>query len=454
MSGIPYWRSMLTGTLVLFALVCGLAGSPGRAFRAKVRAAGYPATCEEVEALLPATPAGRNAAPIYRSASRALVFFSKSDFEDEDTFLSWASGKWPAATEPIPQAALNLMARHLKRNAASLSLFHEAAQLPECQFTPAWMACEVGRVHHDSMASLYHGASLLMAEAVYCAATGEAGRGANAVLDVVRMSHALEDEPDSQRIRSTLLYISYDALGQLINRTVCVEDDLAALQRAFSDAVEPGFIARAVLYDFAAMNYDPDAYYQSERFRSSYDVAGWVRVTSWARNRLSHWSARQDFRNVCGRHLFRATIGTSDLPYRQQVALREGLRERAEAMPRSLRLSSWQWRLGYHYITMQEALVVARIRIAEAVLAVERYRLANDSLPSGLNALVPQYLEEVPIDPFSDEPLLFRKTGSCYIVYSVNLDCEDDGGIQSKDMYNGDITFTVERPAPTASSSV
>jgi hypothetical protein len=39
------------------------------------------------------------------------------------------------------------------------------------------------------------------------------------------------------------------------------------------------------------------------------------------------------------------------------------------------------------------------------------------------------YINEIPIDPFSDKPLVYRKTDEGFTLYSVGLDFKDDGGI-------------------------
>jgi hypothetical protein len=64
-----------------------------------------------------------------------------------------------------------------------------------------------------------------------------------------------------------------------------------------------------------------------------------------------------------------------------------------------------------------------------AALAIERYRRDNGGeRPSGIAALVPRYLPSVPIDPFTDAPLLYALRDGGYDVYSVGPDGADDGG--------------------------
>jgi hypothetical protein len=69
-------------------------------------------------------------------------------------------------------------------------------------------------------------------------------------------------------------------------------------------------------------------------------------------------------------------------------------------------------------------------RTSIATLAAERYRRAHGGdAPVSLDALVPDYLAAVPQDPFSGQPLRYRRTADSYVVYSVDVNRIDDGGV-------------------------
>ena len=82
---------------------------------------------------------------------------------------------------------------------------------------------------------------------------------------------------------------------------------------------------------------------------------------------------------------------------------------------------------------LQQAKCVALMRVARAALAIERYRLTTARLPDKL-------ADSTPLDPFTGQPLRYKKLAKGYVVYSVGEDGKDDGGDEKKD-----ITFTVER---------
>jgi hypothetical protein len=68
------------------------------------------------------------------------------------------------------------------------------------------------------------------------------------------------------------------------------------------------------------------------------------------------------------------------------------------------------------------------------ILALKRYRLENKEYPASLNELIAKdYLKELPMDPFSDRPLTYKKMADDFILYSLGFDFTDDGGQIGKD---------------------
>ena len=73
------------------------------------------------------------------------------------------------------------------------------------------------------------------------------------------------------------------------------------------------------------------------------------------------------------------------------------------------------------------------------ILAIQRWRLEKDQYPATLEELVSAgFLDELPMDPWSDKPLVYKKTDDDFILYSVGYNFTDDGGEYAKDR-NGNI---------------
>jgi len=84
------------------------------------------------------------------------------------------------------------------------------------------------------------------------------------------------------------------------------------------------------------------------------------------------------------------------------------------------------------------------------MIAILRHKQDTDRYSQNLNQLVTAgYLKQLPIDSFSDKPLVYKKTDDNFILYSVGPDFKDDGGISGKDskgrdrqwLDNGDTVF-------------
>lgn len=70
----------------------------------------------------------------------------------------------------------------------------------------------------------------------------------------------------------------------------------------------------------------------------------------------------------------------------------------------------------------------ARLDAARAMVAVERYRRVEGAPPDRLRTLVPRFLDRVPVDPFTGDPLRFAAGDTGYVVYSVGPNRTDEQG--------------------------
>jgi hypothetical protein len=86
-------------------------------------------------------------------------------------------------------------------------------------------------------------------------------------------------------------------------------------------------------------------------------------------------------------------------------------------------------------------------------LAVRLYLAEHGDPPERLEQLVPKYLPELPDDPFTGRPLIYRPQGASYLLYSTGPDLDDDGGSAIPgDVLFGNGDFTLDpTDAPAAS---
>jgi hypothetical protein len=68
-----------------------------------------------------------------------------------------------------------------------------------------------------------------------------------------------------------------------------------------------------------------------------------------------------------------------------------------------------------------------------STIAILRYKADNGQLPENLEQLVSTgYLKNLPMDPYSDKPLVYRRKKDNFTLYSLGADFDDDGGAPSK----------------------
>ncbi|UCF16319.1 MAG: hypothetical protein JSW59_02455, partial [Phycisphaerales bacterium] len=93
-----------------------------------------------------------------------------------------------------------------------------------------------------------------------------------------------------------------------------------------------------------------------------------------------------------------------------------------------------------------EALYQATI----VTLALKRWRLEKNVYPETLSELIAAgFIEALPMDPYSEKPLIYRRADDDFILYSVGPDFTDDAGQYGVDRYgqarkwadNGDTVF-------------
>jgi len=88
----------------------------------------------------------------------------------------------------------------------------------------------------------------------------------------------------------------------------------------------------------------------------------------------------------------------------------------------------WQHWQGIQRAAVRHKRIIAHERLLYAELAVRCYQTEQGRSPTGLEQLVPKYLQRVPLDPFSGRPMNYRSQGTNWLLYSVGEDSVDDGG--------------------------
>ncbi|MHC4586931.1 MAG: redoxin domain-containing protein [Planctomycetota bacterium] len=75
----------------------------------------------------------------------------------------------------------------------------------------------------------------------------------------------------------------------------------------------------------------------------------------------------------------------------------------------------------------------AEIQALITTIAILRYNSDKNGYPATLSGLISAgYLKELPKDPYSNKPLVYKRTQEGFTLYSFGADFDDDGGLHSK----------------------
>jgi hypothetical protein len=89
------------------------------------------------------------------------------------------------------------------------------------------------------------------------------------------------------------------------------------------------------------------------------------------------------------------------------------------------------------------------VRAAQTALAIELWRgTANRpaAAPEKLDELVPQFLSQIPTDPFDGKAIRYARQKTGYVVYSIGRDGIDNHGqISPKRQRSEEPAFMVDR---------
>jgi hypothetical protein len=89
---------------------------------------------------------------------------------------------------------------------------------------------------------------------------------------------------------------------------------------------------------------------------------------------------------------------------------------------------------------------LARVDLIRVAVAIAGYKAEHGKYPDRLEDLAPAHIPELPLDRYTDKPLVYKKTDDGYLLYALGPNLKDDGGTSlDDDRVNYDIV--VRMPA-------
>jgi len=417
-----------------------------------IRNAGQPIALADLQSLYPNVPPGENAAELYLKAFSAFA-----EFPPAIPLLGNDRTNLPARGEPMPDDMKALVSRCLTDKAQALQLLHQAAARKECRYPVDLSQGSSIRLPH--LTPLRYGARLLELEALISAENGRPDDAVGAIMASFDLAQSLRREPIliSYFVRSAADATAIASIERVLSRTPLKDDHLARFTAALASEKDADAFFRSLLAQRAVCSHIFRNATAQELSDGSWVPKLWV--VAYA---LTGWR-RFDYLAYLG--VMRDCLAAARLPYPARVQraneLYATLRKRTiggfPTCPMTWLISPLQPSGIVVAVPLRggpgfrvDAEHIARIRAAQAGIAIERYRLANAKLPDSLAALVPAFLEAVPQDPFNGKALRYKTLAKGYVVYSVGADLQDNGSREWASNPRGeddpyDITFTVAR---------
>ncbi|MBM3289672.1 MAG: hypothetical protein FJY92_05930, partial [Candidatus Hydrogenedentes bacterium] len=376
----------------------------------EIRAKGEPVTLAELERWYPPVPDEENAALPLEKAFETLHLPRDPNapvplFNNVDGYP-----KWPVRGQPLPKEVRAAIDTMIDENAECLAHIAEAAQFERCRFANSPLDdSESERDHVDALRAL---GGLLVLQTLARADSGDIDGALASVGVGLALSEFLRGEalPISQFVRMAMAFNALRALQHALSCGPASKEVLESLAMRLGTCLDDAVLSKVLIgarCEFVAdmsarIGHGPFALFTAMDTTAGVDALGEMIVAA-SRPPLERHALFQDIRA----RRFPEELSLVAAVTQMQTSVELYLYTRADEVQ------------DKHFVLIQIASVVLRIEIA---------RVMGTAVPSAVEALVPQYIHAIPIDPFDGKPMKYRRNDRGYVVYSIGADRMDGGG--------------------------
>ncbi len=371
-----------------------------------LRAAGYPTSFAELAEYNKLPEGARNAASVYEKAFAFVVLPA-----DAARVPLLGQAQLPDRGEPLPEPMAQAIAATLAENQQCLALLREAAGIEHCRYDWDYTAAM------QELKSVRQCAQLLRLTAVWQAHQGDTDAAIMHIKDSLRLSESLRREPAiiSYLVRVACSALAVVQLEQVLNLATCTDRQLQDMDEALAATAGSLDLAEAMITE-RCINIE---FTRNPSLLTGLGSGGAVLRLPGIRGR-----GLIDILDYMGK-----CVEAARLPLTERVARFRAIEAELDGLS-FLHAMVKILAPAMSRVAQLDLRIHAHLDLARTALALERYRLATGAVPDRLDALVPQYLERVPIDPFDGKPIRYRRTDPGYLLYSVMEDGEDNGGLE------------------------
>lgn len=400
--------------------------------QAEYRAAGQPVSWDDVLAARPKMPDDQNAALVLLKAFDRLTPFTQGNYQTAVPDL-WRRGKLGARHS---EEMCDLARAHLEANAEALKLMRDAASLGQ--------GCYPLDFERNPYAMLFRhlrfvtrAPRLCVLDAGFHAEKGDVEDAVRALSDARILPACIGDgvvltEPLA---RASADAIWLEGIEQTLGVCTIQADDLRLLSRQVA-LEERGFSTVSAMYGERGMahwlfNSPPGAAFAEaagtgeERPKAAawsvyFAVPGWRE-----KDALFFYDVMERAASVAG------------MPLRRQWPAIAELGKQVDTVLARHPYAHIVYRFvmpAFKEAVNEEVKAKVKLQVARTALAIEEWRLQHGEWPQSLEQLVPELLEAVPEDPFSERTIRYARTAVGIVIYSVGEDGKDDEGTTEEEV--------------------
>lgn len=404
---------------------------------AALRAKGYPTNLTELNEWYEQPPTGENAADYYLEAGLQI---GASDFPELDQIAVLGSrsdsGMLGMLGKDVSPTEMQRTAAFLKYHAEAYDLMAQAAQFDGARYPVNFtLGPAMSFDHFGTIRDAWR--ALLLKTYFHCAQ----GSAPDAVATFEQLTHAVNSLDDEPLLLAALTRIPLSdgavrSSEYLLNTVTPAPAELARLNQALSSLADNQQVLRVVI---------GERLYDEGLFRNATGVAaGFAPLMEYG-----HLRTYDNFIELIEKPIHEVVDELKDSWENSDLSF--GLHD----IPA---LDKWTAQLPMKRIgplarvALHYADNAALVAAARAAVGVEIARAAGSPIPEQPGDLPPEYRANWPIDPFTNEPIRYRKLSNGYVTYSVGPDLQDDHGLDEtakfsshNDRGNPDIAFRILR---------
>jgi hypothetical protein len=426
---------VLIGLGLIYAVLLGISSMKLHRAYSALEKDKRPMSPEDV--IPPALAPTENAALLYESAWLRL----KAEPVGEADLLSHMADLAVAYNQGDPNAAMReemegLLQRDVVKNA--LQAIELGTQRAGCRFDVNYEGGIGLLLPH--LLEMRHLARILAAQAHIQAQYGNAQGTWQSISTLLKFADGLRTEPTlvSQLVRMAIVGLATGAVYHLPDIALPDETQMTVINDLLANSEDNSPVIHA--FDGERILFGESIFAGGDRAR---EQLGWENKSGGLVDIALAWSYRayrlcKPLVQADHAHYLRITHEYAKMG--QQPGLAHGpevTRLMNDDMPKYLVISSLLAPAGDRVYQIHKR-TAAHTRIMHVGLVLLRYRQDQGAFPESLSALNAR----IPPDPFSQKPLIYRREGNGFILYSVSSDGEDNGGIpKQKNVENWDIPW-------------